>query len=51
MWWTASVATFGCTLMQLAFSQYRRKEIDFQPNETETNKYRSVRSWHAANRT
>lgn len=30
--------------MQPAFSQYRRKEIDFPPNETETNKYRGVRS-------
>lgn len=32
----------GCTPMQLAFSQYRRKEIDFPSNETETNKYRRV---------
>jgi len=39
-----NAAALGCTPMQLAFSQYRRKEIDFPPNETETNKYRDVRS-------
>lgn len=39
--------SLGCTPMQLAFSQYRRKEIDFPPNETETNKY-TIAGWGRA---